>query len=77
MNIQIRKGEDTDLKAIEELNQVASDEDLLKYSKQKKNLFSLEEYFNNGGYFWVAEATIDQRIVGMIGIKKLMNYKLN
>jgi ribosomal protein S18 acetylase RimI-like enzyme len=71
MNIQIRKAEASDQLSITNLNSVSSDAALIAYSEKKQGLFSSNEYFNAGGFFWVAEDTDVQKIVGMVGVKKV------
>jgi GNAT superfamily N-acetyltransferase len=40
------------------------------------DLICIEEHYNksNGGYFWVAEETIDKQIISTTGIRNLKQY---
>lgn len=71
MNIHIRQAKESDQTSIKELNAIASDKELMVYSEQREGLLAVKEYFTSGGFFWVAEDQVNQKIVGSIGLKKI------
>lgn len=69
MNLRYRKCRVGEQEKLEQLNKLACDEQLAKYSDQKTNLFDVQEYFAGGGCFWVTEDLESGKIVGMVAVR--------